>query len=188
MPDQSEAVLDGSLVPSVPGINPISSEDGVQSRRLSGASIQKARIIPLSGDKSETEETTTKVASEYPGDDNAFQAWVIVAAAFMIQFFSIGQRDAFGVLQRFFVADHTFPGSTNLQISLIGALAASVLMAFGPVAGFMVGRFGLSPTVMMGGICICAGQVFASFAYELWQAHLSLGVLVGVGFAFSYFS
>ncbi|KXS17274.1 MFS general substrate transporter [Gonapodya prolifera JEL478] len=138
-------------------------------------------------DERKEEEPQPVVEAIFPGDDNAFQAWVMVAAAFMVQFFSIGQRDMFGVLQRYFVAEQTFPGSSNLQISLIGALSASVLMAFGPTAGFMVGRFGLRTTILLGGVFMCAGEILGSFATELWHAHLSLGVIVGVGFAFSYF-
>jgi MFS family permease len=114
-------------------------------------------------------------------------AWRVVFCSFWIQFIVVGFRDSFGVYQRFFVSDQTFPGSTNLSISFMGTVGACGLSLFGPPSGRIADRFGYQRVAVAGGILIMLGFIIGSFGNELYQMYLSLSLFFMVGFPLAYY-
>lgn len=124
---------------------------------------------------------TTTTADKPP--DGGFQAWFVTFAAFLLGFCSMGLRDAVGVYQRYFVLNNTFPGSSSLSVSFIGAIAAAVWGAVGPITGVSMQKFGFRAVAMFGGVLLMVGYLCASFGTELWMLYLSMGLMVGIAWA-----
>ncbi|KXS12331.1 MFS general substrate transporter [Gonapodya prolifera JEL478] len=114
------------------------------------------------------------------------EGWLIVFAALFVSFQSIGQRDSFGVLQRFFANDKTFD-TTNLVVSLISAVCASIWSVAGPLSVAVTKRIGYRHTMVLGGLLICVGDVLGSLSTQVWHLHLTLGAIVGIGIGLCYY-
>ena len=88
---------------------------------------------------------------------------------------------------RFFVLSDTFPGSTSLSISFIGAIAAAVWGAAGPITGVSIQKFGFRIVALVGGVLFFVGYILASFATAIWILYLTQGLIIGVAFSAAYF-
>ncbi|KAI9018222.1 major facilitator superfamily domain-containing protein [Hyaloraphidium curvatum] len=121
----------------------------------------------------------------YP--EGGLRAWLVVFSSFLIQFILIGFRDSFGVLQRYWVFNETFPGSNNVSISFIGTVGACGFALFGPPAGRIADRWGYQKTAALGGLVVAAGFIIGSFGTELYQLYLSLSLFFMVGLPLAYY-
>ena len=59
-------------------------------------------------------------------------------------------------------------------------------MLVAPLVTVLVRRFGTHRVMLFGALLQCSGFIAASFATQIWQLHLSQGVLIGAGIGFLY--
>ena len=123
--------------------------------------------------------------SAYP--EGGRSAWLVVFSSFSVQFIIIGIRDSFGVLQRYWVYNATFPNTSNVSVAFVGAVGASGFAVFGPPAGRLADRFGYQRVTALGGLLVAIGFNLGSFGSELWQMYLSLSVFFMVGLPLAYY-
>ncbi|KAI9203121.1 major facilitator superfamily domain-containing protein [Polychytrium aggregatum] len=126
-----------------------------------------------------------QVEEHYP--EGGAEAWLVVLASFLVHYAVLGRQTSFGVFQQFFVAGNTFPGSTNLAISFIGAISISGLPLFGILAGKLADRYGYRLIGQLGTLFIATGYILASFSTQIWHLYLTYGALVGFGCSLAYF-
>lgn len=161
----------------------IEDDDGSTTHEVSVDANGNIKDVEKAGQTNSGSPSDATPPPPPPPPDGGLQAWVVVAAAFFLQFAAIGLRDSIGVYQRFFVINQTFPGSSSLAVSFIGSIAAAVWGAVGPITGFCIAKFGFHATAFAGGFIFLVAYTCASFSTALWQLYLSQGVMVGIAFA-----
>ena len=85
-----------------------------------------------------------------------------------------------------YLAERTFPGATELQYALIGALSISQALLVSPIVSMSNRKLGTRPTLLIGTILVFVSLLGASFATEIWHLFLSQGLCFGYGMGFLY--
>ncbi|KAL9596231.1 MAG: hypothetical protein Q9219_005942 [cf. Caloplaca sp. 3 TL-2023] len=112
--------------------------------------------------------------------------WVCVAACFTINCFTWGTVAAYGVYLSHYLASDSFPEASAWDYAFIGGFNFSIAMLIAPIVTILTRNFGIHATMAVGLILESGGFVAASFATQIWQLHISQGVLVGCGIGFLY--
>ncbi|KAI9005677.1 major facilitator superfamily domain-containing protein [Hyaloraphidium curvatum] len=120
------------------------------------------------------------VAPPPPGPpDGGFEAWFRIAGSFVMHFVVLGAVYSWGIFQRFYLANNTFPGTTNTQLALVGGLATFCAFISGPLTGALAGKLGNRLTPAIGSLVFAASYIGASFAHQYWTVALCQGVIFG---------
>ena len=109
--------------------------------------------------------------------------WVVLGSAFVIISMSIGTLFTLGV---FLKPIEDSMGWSRSSIGAISLLNWIVMGVGGVIAGYLSDRFGTRVVVLAGGVLLGLGLVLSGRAAEVWQFHLSFGVLVGGGVSCFY--
>ncbi|XP_036449573.1 monocarboxylate transporter 12-B [Colossoma macropomum] len=109
--------------------------------------------------------------------------WMIVAGCFLT---TICTRAVTRCVSIFFVEFHMHFSSDYSRTAWIHSLVDCTTMLCAPLGSYIGNRLSCRAAVMVGGLLSSAGLILSSFATSLEYLYLSLGVLTGVGFAFSY--
>ena len=110
---------------------------------------------------------------------------LIIACGCLVALISFGPRSALGL----FLAPMTEARGWSREIfALALAIQNLVWGAAQPVAGMIADRFGTARTLAFGGVLYMAGLIIMAQAESPLVLHLSGGVLIGLGVAFSSFS
>ncbi|KAJ9053731.1 hypothetical protein DSO57_1021398 [Entomophthora muscae] len=107
-------------------------------------------------------------------------AWVIVAAAFVMQGCAVGVFSGFGVFLEYYTND-VFPNEEKSKVAMIGNLTPFVLGMGSILTGRICQRFGVQVCIFLGAIFMMLGLVLASFGSQVWHFVLTQGILVGFG-------
>ncbi len=107
-----------------------------------------------------------------------FYGWVVVAALFLIMFFSLGPWYTFGVFLPYLID----------ELETTSALAAGVISvawipygAMGILAGFILDRRGPRAVTAVGIFVIGLAYLLTSQASAVWHLYLSMGIILGTG-------
>lgn len=109
--------------------------------------------------------------------------WVVAVAFFFVEVFTYGVIKSFGV---FFKDLMVYFGESNSRISWIISICVFVLTFTAPLSTVLSNRFGHRPVVMLGGFLISLGMITASFARNVVDMYLTIGVVSGLGYCLSF--
>jgi MFS family permease len=115
-----------------------------------------------------------------PPPDGGLEAWLQVAAGFMIFFNTWGVINTFAVFQNYYESGELFTASSS-NISWIGSIQCFLLQFTGLIAGPIYDRGYLRLLILTGSFLVVFGFVMLSLCTEYWQALLAQGFCVGIG-------
>ncbi|XP_065643931.1 monocarboxylate transporter 10 [Hydra vulgaris] len=110
--------------------------------------------------------------------------WVIVIAAFSIQFIVLGIMNNFGLL--FAMLLEEFHG-TKTQTAWVGSITYGLMFLSGPIATSLCQRLGCRTVAALGGVVAALATLTASFSKNLSHMYLTEGLLFGIGASLCYF-
>ncbi|KAI8904361.1 major facilitator superfamily domain-containing protein [Gorgonomyces haynaldii] len=134
------------------------------------------------------EEAKPQVEEEkvvYP--NGGFQAWVQVAASFMVHFVVIGLLNIFGVYQAQYKQEPMLAGVSITAITIIGSVTAGGLNLFGPMSGWLADRFGYKTMSVVGAFLYALALILGSFSTEYWHLLITHGLIFGLAASIVYF-
>lgn len=88
---------------------------------------------------------------------------------------------AFGIYLAHDLEHNQFSGARDIDFAFIGSLSLSLALAVAPLSNFMARTYHWRIPLMVGSVCVTAGQILAGFAHSIWQLYLTQGVLFAVG-------
>ncbi|XP_056410398.1 monocarboxylate transporter 7 [Hyla sarda] len=109
--------------------------------------------------------------------------WAVAVAFFFVEVFTYGVLKSFGV---FFKDLMIYFEESNSRISWILSICVFVLTFTAPISTILSNRFGHRPVVMLGGFLISLGMIMASFARNVVEMYISIGVVSGLGYCLSF--
>lgn len=112
--------------------------------------------------------------------------WVCVAACFAINCFSWGAVSAYGIYLSHYLDKKMFPSASTWDYAFIGGFNFSIAMLVAPLVTILTRKYGIHVIMSIGSLLQCTAYVSASFATQIWQLHLSQGILLGAAVGFLY--
>ncbi|XP_028617071.1 monocarboxylate transporter 7 isoform X5 [Grammomys surdaster] len=109
--------------------------------------------------------------------------WAVAVSFFFVEVFTYGIIKSFGV---FFNDLMDSFDESNSRISWIISICVFVLTFTAPLSTVLSNRFGHRLVVMAGGLLISVGMVAASFSQRVYHMYISIGVVSGLGYCFSF--
>ncbi|XP_075418258.1 monocarboxylate transporter 7 [Tenrec ecaudatus] len=109
--------------------------------------------------------------------------WAVAVSFFFIEVFTYGVIKSFGV---FFNDLMDSFDESNSRISWIVSICVFVLTFTAPLSTVLTNRFGHRPVVVVGGLLVTTGMVLASFSQAVYHMYISVGVISGLGYCFSF--
>lgn len=114
---------------------------------------------------------------------SARRGWIVVAAAFVVMFSSLGALYAFPA---FFSALQQDFAASRAQLSWVFSGSVALYFAIGIVSGPLTDRLGARPVVLGGITLVGLSLIGAGMAHSLAMVALAIGLGVGLGIGFSY--
>eukprot|EP00794_Sanderia_malayensis_P011334 gene11334-12519_t len=118
-----------------------------------------------------------------PPPDGGF-GWVVVFAAFCVQFLVLGVMNNFGVLFSELLVEFNRGKS---KTSWVGSITYGLMFLSGPLSTSLCERLGCRPVAVLGGLIAALGTMLASFSTDIYKMYLTYGFLFGVGASMCYF-
>lgn len=109
--------------------------------------------------------------------------WAVAVSFFFVEVFTYGIIKSFGV---FFNDLMDSFDESNSKISWIISICVFVLTFTAPLSTVLSNRFGHRLVVMAGGLLISLGMIAASFSQRVYHMYISIGVISGLGYCFSF--
>lgn len=113
----------------------------------------------------------------------AFEAWCVVAGAFLVNMVGFGAIYSYAAF-----ADELADafGASRVTASLVFALSGACCFGVCGLSGPLADRIGPRPLAMAGMMLVAAGLLGAALARGMTQVLLCYGVLIGLGTGFAY--
>jgi sugar phosphate permease len=107
-----------------------------------------------------------------------FYGWVVVAVTAIVVLVTAGVRSAPGA---FLLTMTGEPGWSTASVSFAAAMGLIVFGLSGPVSGWLMGRIGVKPVVLLSLAITGAALLATSLVREIWQLTLFFGLISGLG-------
>ncbi|TPX31250.1 hypothetical protein SmJEL517_g05358 [Synchytrium microbalum] len=118
-------------------------------------------------------------------DDTSYldspRAWICCLGCFLVYFALVGVTFAFGVFQRYYLAEGL---ADNSALSMIGTVQSAMIQIVGYFTGILAERIGYRPTMLIGLFLFVSSLVLSSFATTVWELVLTYGIIGGIGGSF----
>ncbi|XP_016044218.1 monocarboxylate transporter 7 isoform X2 [Erinaceus europaeus] len=109
--------------------------------------------------------------------------WVVAVSFFFVEIFTYGVIKSFGVFFHDLV--NSFDESDS-RISWIISICVFVLTFTAPLSTVLTTQFGHRLVVMAGGLLVSTGMATASFAQQVYQMYIAIGIISGLGYCLTF--
>jgi len=120
--------------------------------------------------------------------DGGLQAWMTVAAAWLVSFIGFGIATIWGVFQDAYTdsPSSSFRNVSVLKLGFVGGCGMGFGFSFGPFSNILISKFGIRAPILLGVLLIVISFELASISHKYWQILLSQGILFGIGISLSW--
>ncbi|KAM0476997.1 hypothetical protein ACHAPX_005955 [Trichoderma viride] len=157
-----------------------------KKRASDTTAVVEIRPEDVEAQRESVSQSQDELGLSIPAPDTSRDAWLFLAACFMMEAMVWGFPFAFGIFQDYYRTHEPFEGSSNTAI--IGTCATGIMYLDAPLVIALArlypkqGRF--NPTV--GLLMMCTALALSSFATNTTHLILTQGALYGIGGSIAY--
>uniref|UniRef100_UPI00358E23A3 monocarboxylate transporter 5 isoform X2 n=1 Tax=Myxine glutinosa TaxID=7769 RepID=UPI00358E23A3 len=120
---------------------------------------------------------------QYVDSPDGGWGWMIVLHFFLVNVFVMGTLKSFGF---FFIAFQQEFLENAERTTWIGSIMSCLRLSAGPLGTVACGKLGEMGTAVLGALLVACGFLFTTMVNSVSLIYITLGMLVGLGFAFLY--